>query len=57
MTEEGRKEISLNELAKHVQQKGPNVNLNDIQVKGVITIKDKDGNVKNTMDIVSLEEE
>lgn len=50
---EGRRAITLDELAQI--RKGPNVNTTDLQVKGVITIFDKDGNVKSKLDIVALD--
>ncbi len=53
MTE--RKEITLEELGKRIQKDGPKVAMSGVQVSGVVVIKDKDGNVKGKMNIVSLE--
>jgi hypothetical protein len=51
-----RKEISLQELddIQHGKSKS-NVTMDMIQVKGIATIFDKDGKVKSTMKIVSLD--
>jgi len=51
---EGRKEVSLEELAK--LQRAGNVNVADIQVEGICTIFRKDGSVKGQMKICSVEE-
>ncbi len=51
---EGRREVSLEELGR--LKKAGNVNMADIQVEGICTIFDKDGNVKGTMKVVSVEE-
>ena len=53
MSEE-RKEVTLEELEK-LQRTG-NVNMSDIQVEGVCTIFDKNGNIKGKMDICTVEE-
>ena len=53
MTEE-RKEVSLEELGK--LKRAGNVNVADIQVEGICTIIDKDGNVKGQMRVCSVEE-
>ncbi len=45
-----RKEITLDEL-----RSGPNVSMSDIEVSGMVVIKDKDGNIKSELEIVSLE--
>lgn len=50
-----RREISLNELDRRIQQHGPRVAMQNVQVRGVAVIKDKDGNVKSEMQITSLE--
>lgn len=52
---EERKEISLEELDQRIERHGPNVALSNVHVSGVVTIRDKDGNIKQEMDIVSLE--
>ena len=49
-----RKEISIEELA-NIQKNGPNAAIQDVQVNGLVVIKDKDGNVKGELQIVSLE--
>ena len=54
MVEEGREEISLEQLAE-LQKRDPSHKI-DIQVKGVAVIRDKDGNIKSTMEIVSFED-
>jgi hypothetical protein len=51
---EGRKEISLEELEK--LQRAGNINVPDIQVEGICTIFDKDGNVKGQARVCSVEE-
>jgi len=53
MTEE-RREVSLEEAAK--LQRAGNINMSDIQVEGICTIIDKDGNVKGQMRVCSVEE-
>ncbi len=53
MTEE-RREVTLEELGK--LKKAGNVNMADIQVEGVCTIFRKDGSIKGTMKVVSVEE-
>jgi len=47
-----RKEITLEEAIKRKQA---GVGMDDIQVSGMVVIKDKDGNVKSELQIVSLE--
>ncbi len=62
--EPGRKEISLAEAMDlagpsaeemNAGRKQGNVNTADMQVSGFCTIFDKDGNIKSTMDITSIE--
>ena len=53
MTEE-KKEITLGELGK--MQRAGNINMSDVKAEGICTIIDKDGNVKSTMRICSVEE-
>ena len=51
-----RKEISLQELDDIQHGKGKtNITMDMIQVEGIAVIKDKDGNIKSTMKIVSLD--
>ena len=52
MTE--RRELSPDELSDYLQN-GANASMADVQVSGIVTIKDKDGNVKAELPIVSLE--
>jgi hypothetical protein len=51
---EERKEVTLEELEK--LQRAGNVDVSDIQVNGICTIIDKDGNVKGQMRVCSVEE-
>lgn len=50
-----RKEISLGELNQRIEKQGVNVAMANVQVSGVAVIKDKDGNIKSEMKIISLE--
>ena len=50
-----RKEITLDELQAIKKQK-PTGTLADLKVQGVVTIFDKDGNVKSKLKITSLKE-
>ncbi len=49
-----RREISLQEVAD-IQHGKSNVTMDMVQVKGIATIFDKDGKIKSTMKIVSLD--
>ena len=51
MTE--RKEITLAELAEMKSRQGPNVTMPQVEAHGICVIKDKDGNIKSTMEITS----
>jgi hypothetical protein len=50
-----RKEISIAELQALKKKQGPTGIMADIEVEGIVTIFDKDGNVKSKMKITSLE--
>ena len=51
-----RKEISLQELDDIAHGKSKtNITMDMIQVEGIAVIKDKDGNIKGRMNIVSLD--
>ena len=51
-----RREISLQELDDIAQGKGPaNVNMAMVEVEGIVKIFDKDGKLKSTAKIVSLD--
>ncbi len=50
---EDRRVIDADELAARMQKGGAAVA--DLQAKGIVTIFDKDGNVKAELDIVSIE--
>ena len=52
---EDRKEITLAELEKGQQDNGVKIDLGQIEVKGIVTIIDKDGKVKSNLPITSLE--
>lgn len=49
-----RREISLQEL-DDIQHGKSNVTMDMVQVKGIVTIFDKDGKIKSTANIVSLD--
>ena len=53
MTE--RKVISIEELGERIKRQGSNVAMSNVEVSGIVVIKDKDGNVKSELDITSLE--
>ena len=46
----------MNDIRKQIR-KGSNKILDDLQVRGAITVYDKDGNVKARLDITRIEEE
>jgi hypothetical protein len=46
----------VNDIRKQIR-KDSNKILDDLQVRGVITVYDKDGNVKARLDITRIEEE
>lgn len=48
-----RKVISIEELGERIKRK--NVSMGEIEVSGIVVIKDKDGNVKSELQITSLE--
>ena len=50
-----RKEITLDELKARKKKQGSTGVMADLQVEGIATIIDKDGNVKSRMKITSLE--
>ena len=52
---EDRKVISIDELGERIKRKGSNVAMSNVQVSGIVVIKDKDGNVKSELEITSLE--
>jgi hypothetical protein len=54
MTEEVREEITPEQLVE-LQKRKPN-GVCDVQVSGIAVIRDKDGNIKGKMEIVSLDE-
>jgi predicted RNase H-like nuclease len=55
LSNEGRRVITIEELRDRVKKQGPKVGLRDIQVTGVVTIKDKDGNVKSQMEVTDID--
>ena len=52
---EDRKVISIDELGERIKRKGSNVAMSNVQVSGIVVIKDKDGNIKSELEITSLE--
>lgn len=52
---EDRKVISIDELGERIKRKGSNVAMSNVQVSGMVVIKDKDGNIKSELEITSLE--
>ena len=50
-----RKEISIDELNQRIEKHGTEVGMSNVEVSGMVTILDKDGNVKSELQIVSLE--
>ena len=50
-----RKEITIEELKARNREKGTMASMADVEVEGIATIFDKDGNVKSRMRITSLE--
>jgi len=49
-----RRELTADEVGDLIQN-GPNADMKDIEVSGLVVIKDKDGNIKSELQIVSLE--
>ena len=49
------KQISIDELKERVEKHGTEVGMKNVEVSGMVTILDKDGNVKSELPIVSLE--
>ena len=49
------KVISIDELGKRIEKHGTEVGMKNVEVSGMVVIKDKDGNVKSELPIVSLE--
>ena len=48
-----RKEITPKDLKERVEKHGTKVGLFDVKVDGVITILDKDGNIKGQMTVTN----
>lgn len=53
--DEEREEISLEKLAQQMKA-GKTHLLDQIQVRGTAVIRDKDGNVKSTLELTNLED-
>lgn len=50
-----RENITFDELSERIKRRGPEVGMINVEVDGIVTIIDKDGNVKGNLEIVSLE--
>ena len=51
---EKRRELTPEEFGE-IMKNPSNVSTGDLEVSGVVTIFDKDGNVKSKLDIISIE--
>ena len=52
--DEARREVTLEELAA-AKERGDNAFLSTVKAKGVCTIFDKDGNVKSTFNVETID--
>ena len=49
------KQISIDELGERIEKHGTEIGMKNVEVSGMVTNLDKDGNVKSELSITSLD--